>query len=264
MRHVTRFAGPLTGLILAVVVGTTPVLAAASPGTPAGAPRVAQAEELNSRRHCASEWLAARADPTVENLQAVGYCEIDRRLATIDRLGEAVDDARALTDEHQAALETILDNSAAGLRALRAKIASDTTVPELRADIKAIFTEYRIYALVTRQVWLVRAADTADVAGAKLGDTADRLEARIAQAEANGKDVTEAKTHLAAMEAAIAEALAGVDGVADEVLPLTPADWNAGTAGPVLRTAREAIAEARSDLRTAMSEARKVIAALAG
>jgi hypothetical protein len=66
------------------------------------------------------------------------------------------------------------------------------------------------------------------------------------------------------MEAAIAEALAGVDGVAYEVLPLTPADWNAGTAGPVLREARHAIVDARADLRTAMAEAGQVIAALAG
>jgi hypothetical protein len=76
--------------------------------------------------------------------------------------------------------------------------------------------------------------------------------------------VTEAKNHLAAMEAAIEEALSGVAGVADEVLPLTPAGWNAGTAGPVLRDARQAIVDARADLRTAMAEARQVIAALAG
>ena len=62
----------------------------------------------------------------------------------------------------------------------------------------------------------------------------------------------------------IDEALAGVDGVADDVLPLTPADWNDGTAGPILRDARQAIVDAKADLRTAMAEARQVIAALAG
>lgn len=261
MRHAVRLAGPLTGLLLAAVVGVTPVLAAA-PRPAVGANPPNPAVELNVRRHCAPEWLAAKAQPTVEHLQAVGFCEIDRRLVTIGRLQAGVDAARALTDAHESALETILGSSVAGLRALRAEIDADTTVEELRADIKSIFEDFRIYALVTRQVQLVRAADTVDAAGAALGKAADRLAALIAQAGANGKDVTEASAHLAAMEAAIAAALAGVDGVADEVLPLTPADWNAGTAGPVLREARAAIEDARADLRTAKAEARQVIAAL--
>ena len=101
-----------------------------------------------------------------------------------------------------------------------------------------------------------------DAAGAALNQTAGRLASLIDAAAAAGKDVTEARAHLAAMEAAIDEALASVAGVADEVLPLTPADWNAGTAGPILRAAREAIANARADLGTAKSEARQVLAAL--
>ncbi|MBA3877836.1 MAG: hypothetical protein C0498_13100 [Anaerolinea sp.] len=262
-RHVIRLAGPLTGLVLATMIGVTPVLAAPEPTAAASTSRAGQAEELNSRIYCAREWSAARASATVRNLQAVGTCEIDRRLATIGRLDNAVDDARALTDAHEAALEVILDNSAAGLRALREEIEADTTVEELRADIKRIFEDFRIYALVTRQVWLVTAADTVNAAGAALNETAADLASLIAQAEANGKDVTVAKAALEAMQAAIDEALAGVDGLASEVLPLTPADWNAGTAGPVLREAREAIAAARADLRRATAEARQVIAALA-
>lgn len=266
-RHVTRrfirLAGSLTGLILAATIGVSPVLAASAPTRSSGTDRTVQAEEIAGRARCATAWRQANADPTVENLQAVGTCEIDRRLATIERLGNAVDNARALTDAHQAALEAILDNAAAGLRALRAEIQADTTVAELREDIKRIFEDFRIYALVTRQVWLVTAADSVDAAGGALNETAADLASLIAQAEANGKDVTQAKADLAAMEAAIAAALEGVDGVAEEILPLTPADWNAGTAGPVLREARGAILAARADLRTAMAEARQVIAALA-
>ncbi len=263
IRNAIRLAGPLTGLVLAAAVGVSPVLAAPASSTQAGTTRAGQAQELNPRLHCAREWLAARAEPTVENLEKVGLCEIDRRLVTIERLQHVVISAPALTDDHEAALEAILNDSAAGLRALRAEIEADTTVPELREDIASIFEDFRIYALVTRQVWLVRAADTVDAAGARLTGAAEHLAALIERAEAKGKDVTEAQEHLAAMKAAIAEALEGVDGVAEDVLPLTPADWNAGTAGAILRAARQAIADARVDLRTAMTEARQVIAALA-
>ena len=258
-----RIAGPLTGVLLALAVAATPALAASrAAGQAAGS--MAPAQELTSRHRCAEAGRAAAADPSVEHYQAVGLCEIDRRLATIDRLGSAIEGSRALTDDHQAALQAILDASGAGLPALRAEIEADTTLAELREDIGSIFEDYRIYVLVVRQVWLVVAADTVDVAGAALDETAADLAVLIERAEAAGKDVTEAKAHLAAMEAAIAEALAGVDGVAEDVLPLTPAQWNDGTAGPVLREARQAIVDAKADLRTATAEARQVIAALAG
>ena len=264
LTRLSGLAGPLTGLLLALSVVAAPALAAPRPAGQAGAVQADQAEELAGRHRCAEAWRAAAADRTVEHYQAVGLCEIDRRLATIERLGNAIDGSRPLTDGHQATLQEILDKAAAGLRALRAEIEADTTLPELREDIGSIFEDYRIYVLVVRQVWLVMAADTVDAAGAALDGTAADLAALIERAEAAGQDVTEATAHLAAMEAAIAEALAGVDGVADEVLPLTPADWNAGTAGPVLREGRQAIVDARADLRTAMTEARQVIAALAG
>ncbi len=262
--RLARLAGPVTAILLATVLVATPALATSAPS---GADRLSgpsQTDERPDRANCRDKVNKDASDASIGNLKVFGFCEIDRRLDTIERLSNAVDESRALTDAHAAALNVILDNSAAGLRALRLEIAADTTVAELREDIQKIFTEFRIYALVTRQVWLVQGADMVNMAGAKLGTTVTRLENLIAEAAANGKDVTEANEHLAAMQAAIAEALAGVAGVADQVLPLTPADWNAGIAGPILRAAREAIAGARTDLRTAMAEAREVIASLAG
>lgn len=262
-RDAARLAGPLAGLVLSAAIGVAPALAAPAPNSRAGTAGAAQTEQVVGQIQCAEAWRTARAEPTVANYRAVGLCEIDRRLATIDRLGNGIEIARALTDDHQAALQRILDSSAAGLRTLRAEIEADTTVAELRKDISRIFEDFRIYALVTPQVGLVIAADRVDSAGAALDDTAADLATLIARAEAAGKDVTEAKAHLAAMQTAIDKAVAGVDGVAGKILPLTPADWNAGRAGPIMREARQVIAGARADLRTAMAEARQVIAALA-
>ncbi len=263
--RITRAAGSIAGLVLVAALGVTPALAASNGAAHAGTRTAAEpglAAETD-RTRCAEAWRAAATNPGVETYQALGLCEIDRRLATIERLSKAIDTSRALTDAHHDALATILDDSAAGLRALRAKIEADTTVVELRADLHSIYADFRIYALVTRQVWLVNAADVVDLAGARLSDTADDLASLIAQAEAAGKDVTGAQAHLDAMTAAITSALDHVDGVAEDVLALTPADWNDGSAQPVLRAAREAIVAARGGLRTALAEARQVIAALA-
>jgi hypothetical protein len=252
-------AGALATLVVALVAA--PVLGASRPDA-AGAAAVAYPE---APRHgvCADEWRAVRANPAVETLKALGLCEVDRRLATIDRLRNVTTDARALTDEHQAALERILDHSASGLRELRAEIEGDTELAELREDLPRIAEDFRIYVLVVRQVRLVVAADITELAVERASSAADRLEGAIEAAEAAGKDVGDAPELLASMRDHIAAADAAIDGIADAVLPLTPSDWNDGAAEPVLDDARNAIAEARREhLRAAIAAARAIIAEL--
>lgn len=261
-RFTTRLAGPLAAILLAVTVVAPTLASTAQPSRAGASPVVAQAEVGLGTARCAAARLAARANPTVANFQAVGYCEIDRRLATIDRLGTAVDQAGVLTDDHAAALKSILRNSRAGLAELRGKIAGETTVAAVKEDIGHIFTGYRIYALVARQVNLVRADDRVAAAVARLNTAAGRVADAIARAQSNGKDVTVAKGHLDAMKAAITKAGDEVAGDAANVLAQTPAGWNAGTAKPVLDAARASVSAAQADLRTAVGEGKAALAAL--
>jgi hypothetical protein len=257
--HLVRAAGTVAGLALAASIAMPVLAASPSPVAPGGAQVL---DAPNNRALCATEWLQVRADRSVANLQAAGLCEIDRRLATIARLQTQVQQATAFTDAHRAALGTILTDDTSGLTALRAEIGADDSVTAVTADIRMIFADYRIYALVTRQVALVHADDRVGVASDRLVQASDQLAAAIDRAAANGKDVTAAQGHLDAMNAAITKARAEVAGDADAILAQTPATWNAGTAVPVLDAARASISAARTDLRTALSEARAVLAAL--
>lgn len=253
----TRLAGGIAGLLLSTALAVTPVLAATAPvGARSGAPL--QAFSLR----CADEWLAARADPSVATFRPVGDCEIARRLDTIAKLRTVIAEAKALTADHRSALAAILDRSQSGLSVLKSKIDADTSLATLRADIHAIFADYRIYALVVRQVHLVRGDDAVTAAAARLTEAAATIQVAIQTAQQNGKDVTVASQHLAAMQAAITAATGQVDGDAAQVLPLTPSEWNAGTAKPVLDAARTSIATARTDLATALSEAKAAVDAL--
>ena len=260
-RSLTRVAGLLAGLTIAASLAL-PALASPARPQALGDPSGAQAATDTGIARCSAAWLKARADPTVANFQAVGFCEIDRRLATIDRLSGLVNEAGVLTDAHKAALATILQGDKTGLTALRTQIGSDTTIAALRPDIRRIYTDFRIYVLVARQVRLVRADDRVGAAAGRLDDATTRLTNAIARAKANGKDVTAAQGHLDAMVAAIGKARGEVAGDADAVLAQTPAAWNGGTAKPILDAARTSIAAAHADLRTALSEAKAVLAAL--
>lgn len=262
-RPLARFAGLIAGTAIAL---TLVLPAFAAPSTAAvrqlGDPLAAGAATDTGVARCAAAWLKAKADPTVENLGAVGDCEIDRRLATLDRLRALVADAPVITDAHETSLKGVLDGATTGLTALRAEIDAETSIPELRSEIRRIYTDFRVYVLDARQVLLVRGDDRVVAAADRLDKAAGQLADAIARAESNGKDVTEAKADLDAMTAAIAAARAEVAGDVDAVLAETPATWNAGTAKPILDAARASISKAQADLRTALRESRAVLAAL--
>lgn len=204
---------------------------------------------------CATQRQAAKAEPTVATLRALGDCELARRFTTLDRLTAGIGQAKALTDTHRTALLAIIARTRTGLTALRSTIDADATVAALRADLPKIAQDYRVYLLVGPQVRLTRAADAGAAAVTRLNAVAERLQARIDRQRAAGKDVTAAQTALADLERNTALAAAQVGPVAGHVLPLLPADWNDGTAKPILVAARGSIKTARAELQAARKDA---------
>ena len=245
-------------VVLAASVGAGATLAAPAPSDPTAAapPAVTGADR------CASAREAAREEATVANLQAVGRCEIDRRLDTVAKLQKAVDGSKALTDAHEADLDGILASTMSGLTALRAEIVAATTEEALRAQIRRIFEDFRVYVLVSRQVRLVIGDDLVAAGVAKAEAGAERVEAAIKAAATAGKDTAASQAHLDAMRKAIEAAVVAVDGDAEDVLDETPARWNDDEAKPVLDAARASLKEARTQLKTAVREARSALADL--
>src|SRR5205823_6265817 len=161
MRIRTRRAGPMAvALVLIALVGlacgrggggattapTTPAPTVAPPGSPP-APRAA-----------AGRRAELRAD-AMGALKARGDFEIDRRLRTLAYLSRRVHDATHLTADDSDALTTQLAAETSGLTALKAKIDADTDLATLRADLRDIVTQYRVYLLMDPKVHLVIGAD---------------------------------------------------------------------------------------------------------
>lgn len=211
---------------------------------------------------CAAQWLAVSTDPSLANLQALGNCEINRRLTTLANLKAGVSTWPSLTASDRSALLAEIQSTASGLTALEASIDADTTVAAARADLAKIAPDYRVYLLVVPQVELVRGADALMSAVGRFGTLSTQLAARIAAEKAAGKDVAAAQAALDAMNANVAQASTMASPLPGQLLPLTPAQYNAGTAGPVLEHAREAELSARSLLLAARDDAAACIADL--
>ncbi len=254
-RHLTpkRIVAGAAGVLVVMAAAVGPAMASTPSATPAATTAPAS---------CLSEAIAAKTGPSVSTVQALGDCMVNQRLTTLGNLRTAVAGAAALTPDHAAALDAIIASSQSGLQTLKGKIDADTTLTAVRADVRGISTGYRVDVLVARQVGLVRGDDLVDAAAVRLTSAADEIQAAVTAGQNAGKDESAAAARLAAMRDAIAAAQAEVNGQAALVLPLTPAQWNAGAATPVLRADRGAIATARGDLRRAAAEARAAVAAL--
>jgi hypothetical protein len=204
---------------------------------------------------CATQASGAQAGASIETLRAFGDCEVARRMTTLGNLEAKISGSKYLTGSDASALSAEVATTKTGLTALKAQIDAETSLDALKAEVKQIATEFRVYLLVVPQVNLVNGADAVGTAKATFDTVSTKLAARIAAEKAAGKDTTAAQADLDAMNAAVTQAAGLAQPLPATLLALTPAQWNAGTAGPVLTSARAALVQARGLLKTARADA---------
>ena len=187
---------------------------------------------------------------------------IDRRFTTIDQLTNATNAADTLSGDHRATLQVELSADRTGLQGLRAQITAATDLATLKQLCPKIVTDYRVYLLEVPTVHLTIAADREGAAAAHLDSVGTKLNDAITKAQAAGKDVGPAPTLYADFTARVADAKASSTGVPGAVLPLTPADYNDGSAIPVLNSSRDSLVKGKGDLLAARDDATKIVAIL--
>ncbi len=199
----------------------------------------------------------ATQNTLVEALRTRCLADIDKRLIEIDTMNRTIAAAKNLNPAHSSTLTSALAAAKTGLTALRGAIATDSA-DALRTDCQRIFDDYRIYALRLPQVHIVIGGDRITAELPKLNDAAARLGDVVAQATKNGNpNAAKAQSLLDDMNAKLADAGKQSAGVADSVVNLTPADWNANH--DVLKPAVAALRTAGNDLRVAGNDGRQIV-----
>ena len=197
-----------------------------------------------------------QTDRTIDSVRARCQDAITKRLTALGEASGKLPQAKHLTPEHKSALDSIISETTARLKALQPKIAGDTDPATLKADCQSIFVDNRVFALVLPRTRLVVGADAGVATADRLDQVAVKLEQAIAKAEAAGHDVTQAKADLESMRGKIDAARSSVSGIPDSILGLTPANWNANH--EVLTPARASLRSARDGLKEARNLARQI------
>lgn len=199
--------------------------------------------------------VAENQQSQVDNLKARANKEIDRRTATLNKLITKVDKLEKLSSVQKTDIKSQIQQNLDDLAALKIKIAGETELSALKADVQSIKDSYRIYLLFVPKVHLLSGAYVATDTITKLEEIYTKLETKITDAKTAGKNVSTLETTLSDMKSKIAEAKTNIAVVEATVMPLEPSGYPANKtelqkARVSLRNAHSAIVAARKDTKT--------------
>ncbi len=271
----TELRATLAIALSAALISGSAVQAAATPGPEPGkkalngfgiqsAPRALDrdASTDNSRGSDLSAQAGIRqrvTDKVAQKLRDRALLAIDKRIQALQRQLERVQNMQKIAEEDKNYLVAEIQGNIDGLNALRAKIEGDTDIATLKADIKSIVTNFRIYAVVLPKGLALMAADRANWGAQRFDVLAAKIQERIDKAEAAGKDVTKVQELLDQFKAKIADAKTHIERAREAFKSMLPVD--PGGAKSALQAGKSHLKDARAAFREAIGILRQIVSA---
>lgn len=203
---------------------------------------------------------SGKSNATPEGLKASCTAQIAKRLTALDKLAARVAEQSAVVT-HQARIGEIIESTRTGLTALQAELDAATTVDALMPICRRVVTDFRVFALVVPQVNAAVAADAIVARQATFTTLRAKLEAAI-ETGRTPETQAELTALLASFEEHVAAVATAADGVADAVLAVTVAEYNANP--KVLKASLESLRAARKEAKAAARDAHHILEILAG
>lgn len=200
----------------------------------------------------ASVGVKAEAKLTTLETKAVekASAQIDARVARLNEFSARISGMKLVTAEAKASLATTVEKTVADLTALKAKIATDTTAAEIRADMQAVTATNRVYALIMPKLHILVAVERANMIADMMTAFNTKIQPRIDAAKAEGKDTTAIVAAQTNMAAKLADVKIQTTAAVGYVANLTPDNGDKA----ILAANNTALAKARADLRVADSD----------
>ena len=241
MRPLRRpaIAVPVLGLLAAGLSPTASWADATSTTTPIAAGAV-------SNPVCSPALLSAAR-------QRVAQALADRvtQLETLSALVQAP--SSHLTASDQATLtHDIAGVELPGIEGLQPAVQQATTCAQLRQDAHAMVFDYRVYLVMTPQTHETIVADRESSIADGLAALEPTVQSAMSWAGQHGRNVTDAETAFADMQARVASATSTLSGVAATVLAQAPTGYPGNAS--VFLSARTDETNARNDLRSAFDD----------
>jgi hypothetical protein len=185
-------------------------------------------------------------------VQTFGKTEIDKRVAALNVLVGKVQANAYLTDQQKDTIQTDAKSNIPPLQALETKLMGETNIADARTDVRNIYVDFRIYAIVLprdyHEIWLDHESNLHDqfVAGEPTINQA------IQAASAKGINVAQEQSQYNDLVAKVTDAGAQITSAQNLIASLVPANFPGTT--QTLATMRGDMKQAHGDLVAAAAD----------
>lgn len=188
--------------------------------------------------------LAAPGTCDVHCVISYGDARITERQAALTKLGSVISERASdkhITSDQANALQADVTTNQTGLEALKTKLDAETDATAARRDVKSIYEQFRIYAVVLPRDYRTLELDIEINVAHKLKDLEPTLQSAINGAPSSIKD--QLTTLYNDYVTQVANAEAQIDAAQGELPQLTPANFNTNQTGY-----KTALANLRNDV----------------
>ena len=154
-----------------------------------------------------------------------GTALINERITSLESNKKAIIENKTLTQEQKDMLVGQLSKSSSLLLGLKNSIASSTDATSTRALVNSIYTSARVYGIVIPQVRLEKRFYDLENHAKVLSETFLKVQAKIDEAKAQGKDVTVWQKSLDDAKMLVANDMNSIAITLPKVIALTPQDY---------------------------------------
>lgn len=134
---------------------------------------------------------AAREQEQVVKLKQQGDKMIDQRIVSLNKLISRINRDKRLTSEEKTVLVSDVQTAINGLTSLKTKIDADTTISDLRTDIKQIVANYKVYEVLEPKIRILVAIDNLQDISNRLGQLSPKLQTFIDNLKGQDKNVSD-------------------------------------------------------------------------
>lgn len=186
--------------------------------------------------------------------------EITRRITSLQGIISKIKSAKHFTESQKSTFALQIQTEIANLTALKAKIDADTDMAALRADVQSVTKSYRVYALYIPKIHSLGAVDEVLNAADRMSKFIPKLQSKITEAQAAGKDVTALNLALADMQNKIADAKTQAQNAQNVLMSLAPEGYPGNKTS--FESAKATLQTARQDLKTAREDGSAILSGL--
>jgi hypothetical protein len=202
------------------------------------------------------EWVAQKMEIAKKRAEL----EIDRRIATLDKLSPKIVLAKKLSSAQKSQLTNEVEAQISSLSSLRELVSGQTNFGVLIADINILSDFYKNYQVVVPKVYIAIVADKINVLGDAFAGIAGKMTQKTGELRALGKDVVSLQKTLGHMLYVLGDAANKAENALIAVLPLSAQDYPKNK--PVLFDAKSKVQVSRRNLSLALSDARNILSTL--